>query len=107
MRIYRTAKHCYGLGISHDNNGWHLQIGHWVIHHHTGVTTMTDRTDIINVIAGLEILHRYDPGGDVTTDYNGGIFAGPTDPRITALDEEDLENYGWYYNHETDRWGWR
>jgi len=31
MRIYRTAKGIFGLGISHSSEGWSIEFIKWVI----------------------------------------------------------------------------
>ena len=57
------------------------------------------------LIAGLEILLQYEPGG--WCDASDGILWGPKGvkvPRVVGGDEDKLIEYGWCYDSGRQRW---
>ena len=57
------------------------------------------------LIAGLEILLRYDPNG--WCDADNGVLWGPKGvevPRVVGGDEDKLIEYGWRYDGGRQRW---
>lgn len=68
-------------------------------------------TDMDELIAGLEILRKYDTsGGDVSMNYERFLFAGPTDDdaedKVTDADTIKLEELGWAFDERVGRWSW-
>lgn len=64
------------------------------------------------IVLGLTILsQRDDTDGDVSMDYERGLYAGPQDEETLAQmpphDIATLESLGWEFNDQVGRWMWR
>lgn len=55
-----------------------------------------------NVIKGLQILEKYDPGGYCSV-YDDTLL-GATPSKVSEEDKKALEDLGWFIEKESDSW---
>ena len=56
-----------------------------------------------HIIAGLEILEKYDPDGWCDAQHDI-LYGCPFDPKISEEDQEALKGLGWFLDEETESW---
>ena len=58
------------------------------------------------VVEGLQILAKYEDGNEHTvTAEHDIIWAGRISPSLTEEEKKKLNDLGWHYDEDVERWG--